>query len=179
MSQPPAPQPSSPKPPASVRRPRPAATPDTGGRGALGRAFQAVSGVARDRARSTHDILGEAAKALTTPAGVVGAAIEVAWVSTHLALYPFGLFGRPDAYDGHRYSLGELPPVQRGLVIGNVEAAATPILLVHGMVDNRSVFALLRRGLRRRGFGRVVSINYSPWLSLIHISEPTRLGMIS
>src|SRR5450759_5685447 len=123
MSQPPAPQPSSPKPPASVRRPRPAATPDTGGRGALGRAFQAVSGVARDRARSTHDILGEAAKALTTPAGVVGAAIEVAWVSTHLALYPFGLFARPDVYEGHRYSLGELPPVQRGLVIGNVEAA--------------------------------------------------------
>lgn len=29
------------------------------------------------------------------------------------------------------------------------------------MVDNRSVFTLLRRGLLRRGFGRVVSMNYS------------------
>ena len=102
-------------------------------------------------------------KALATPSGVVGAAIEGVWVSTHLALYPFGLFGRPDTYSGHGYSLEDLPPVQRGLVIGDVEASGTPILLVHGMVDNRSVFALLRRGLRRRGFGRVLSINYSPW----------------
>ena len=108
MSQPPAPRPAAPDVPkrtASVRRPRPAASPDNGGRGHLGRAFDTLSVVARDRARSTHDILGGAAKALSTPAGVVGAAIEVAWVSTHLALYPFGLFGRPDAYDGHRYSL--------------------------------------------------------------------------
>jgi triacylglycerol esterase/lipase EstA (alpha/beta hydrolase family) len=52
--------------------------------------------------------------------------------------------------------------VQRGLLVGDVEAAGTPILLVHGMADNRSVFALLRRGLLRRGFGRVHSINYSP-----------------
>ena len=51
--------------------------------------------------------------------------------------------------------LGDCRPVQRGLVIGDVEAAGTPILLVHGMVDNRSIFTLLRRGLRRRGFGRV------------------------
>ncbi|MFZ5852409.1 MAG: esterase/lipase family protein [Actinomycetota bacterium] len=43
-----------------------------------------------------------------------------------------------------------------------MEAAGTPILLVHGMVDNRSVFTLLRHRLRRRGFGRVVTTNYSP-----------------
>ena len=170
MSQFPAPRPSAPKPPALVRRPRPGGTAHTGGRGALGRAFDAVSGVARDTARSTTDIVGEAAKALVTPAGVVGAAIEVAWVSTHLALYPFGLFGRPDGYEGLGYSLADLPPVQRGLVIGDVEAAGTPILLVHGMVDNRSVFALLRRGLRRRGFGRVVSINYSPWTTDVRVA---------
>jgi pimeloyl-ACP methyl ester carboxylesterase len=52
--------------------------------------------------------------------------------------------------------------VQRGLLIRDVEAAGTPILLVHGMVDNRSVFALLRRGLLRRGFGRVHTMNYPP-----------------
>ncbi|MHB1474608.1 MAG: lipase family alpha/beta hydrolase [Dermatophilaceae bacterium] len=170
MSQPPAPRPSAPKPPDSARRPRPDAALKTSGRGALGHAFDSVCGVARDRARSTNDVFGEAAKALATPAGAVGAAVEVAWVSTHLALYPFGLFGRPDAYDGHRYSLEDLPPVQRGLVIGDVEAAGTPILLVHGMVDNRSVFALLRRGLRRRGFGRVVSINYSPWTTDVRVA---------
>jgi len=118
---------------------------------------------ARETAASTNDILGGAVKALSTPAGVAGAAIEMAWVSTHLALYPLGLLSRPDSNEGHGYSIEDLPPLQRGLMIGDVEAAGTPILLVHGMVDNRSVFTLLRRGLRRRGFGRVVSINYSMW----------------
>jgi pimeloyl-ACP methyl ester carboxylesterase len=51
--------------------------------------------------------------------------------------------------------------VQRGLLVADVEAAGTPILLLHGMVDNRSIFTLLRRGLRRRGFGRIVATNYS------------------
>jgi pimeloyl-ACP methyl ester carboxylesterase len=93
---------------------------------------------------------------------MAGAAVELAWASTHLALYPFGLLGGPDGYEAHGYSVQDLPPMQRGLVIGDVEAAGTPILLVHGMIDNRSIFTLLRRGLRRRGFGKVVSINYSP-----------------
>ncbi|MCA1720226.1 MAG: alpha/beta fold hydrolase, partial [Actinobacteria bacterium] len=52
--------------------------------------------------------------------------------------------------------------VQRGLLIGDVVAAGTPIILVHGLVDNRSIFTLLRRALRRRGFGRVLTLNYSP-----------------
>jgi pimeloyl-ACP methyl ester carboxylesterase len=34
-------------------------------------------------------------------------------------------------------------------------------VLVHGWVDNRSVFTLLRRTLQRKGFGRVVTMNYS------------------
>jgi pimeloyl-ACP methyl ester carboxylesterase len=55
-----------------------------------------------------------------------------------------------------------MPLLERALVIRDIEAAGTPILLVHGLVDNRSVFTLLRRRLRRRGFGRVVSMNYSP-----------------
>jgi pimeloyl-ACP methyl ester carboxylesterase len=142
----------------SVCRPQPLANLHTNSRNALGRAGDVVRGMAL----GTTDVLGGAARALLTPAGIVGAAIEVAWVSTHVALYPFGLFGQPDGYQGHGYSIEELPPVQRGLVIGDVEAAGTPILLVHGMIDNRSIFTLLRRGLVRRGFGRVVSINYSP-----------------
>jgi pimeloyl-ACP methyl ester carboxylesterase len=53
--------------------------------------------------------------------------------------------------------------VQRGLIMGDVVAAGTPILLVHGLIDNRSIFTLLRRALRRRGFGRVITLNYSPF----------------
>jgi pimeloyl-ACP methyl ester carboxylesterase len=101
---------------------------------------------------------------------MAGAAVELAWASTHVVLYPFGLFGGTDSNEGHRYSVAELPPVQRGLVVGDVEAAGTPILLVHGMIDNRSIFALLRRGLRRRGFGRVLSINYSPMTSDVRVA---------
>ena len=55
-----------------------------------------------------------------------------------------------------------LRPVHRGLIVGDVEAAGTPILLVHGVVDNRSVFTVLRRGLRRRGFGRVSGAELQP-----------------
>ena len=107
--------------------------------------------------------MAQATRALCSPAGVVGAAVETAWVSTHLALYPFGLLGRAEpATVGTGTASTHLPPLQRGLVIGDVEAAGTPILLVHGMVDNRSIFTLLRRGLRRRGFGRVLTLNYSP-----------------
>ena len=46
--------------------------------------------------------------------------------------------------------------------IGDVEAAGTPIILVHGVVDNHTIFSLLRRSLMRRGFGRTISLNYSP-----------------
>lgn len=97
-----------------------------------------------------------------SPAALRGTAVEVAWIAAHAATYPLGVLQEKAREETGPFSLSGLPPVQRGLVIGDVEAAATPILLVHGMVDNRSIFTLLRRGLRRRGFGRVVSLNYSP-----------------
>ena len=90
------------------------------------------------------------------------AAVEVAWIGAHVALYPLGLLAERRRQDTQTYTLDDLRPVHRGLIIGDVEAAGTPILLVHGVVDNRSVFAVLRRGLRRRGFGRVLALNYSP-----------------
>jgi pimeloyl-ACP methyl ester carboxylesterase len=159
------PQPTS-QPKGPVRRPKPRAGPQANGRNAFERARDAV----RDRTVGTTDILSGAARAFLTPAGMAGAAVELAWASTHMVLYPLGLFGGPDSYEGLGYSVAELPPVQRGLVTGDVEAAGTPILLVHGMIDNRSIFALLRRGLRRRGFGRVLSINYSPMTSDVRVA---------
>ena len=90
------------------------------------------------------------------------AAVEVAWVGTHVVLYPFGLLAERHRDEQPGYRLDELRPLHRSLIVGDVEAAGTPILLVHGVVDNRSVFAVLRRGLRKRGFGRVIALNYSP-----------------
>ena len=106
--------------------------------------------------------LGRAARTLATPAGLARTAVELAWVGTHLGLYPFGAVSGRTVQDVRGYRVEHLPPVQRSLLIGDVEASGTPILLVHGLVDNRSIFTLLSRGLRRRGFGRVVSVNYSP-----------------
>ncbi|MEU4887683.1 MULTISPECIES: esterase/lipase family protein [Streptomyces] len=37
-----------------------------------------------------------------------------------------------------------------------------PVLLLHGFIDNRSVFVLLRRSLRRHGHHQVEALNYSP-----------------
>jgi pimeloyl-ACP methyl ester carboxylesterase len=81
-------------------------------------------------------------------------------------MYPWGMARRErrrthrDELD--RFTLGDLPPVQRGLLMGDVVAAGTPIILVHGLVDNSSIFIALRRSLRRRGFGRVITLDYSP-----------------
>ena len=107
-----------------------------------------------------------AARTVCSPAGLRGAGTEVAWFAAHVALYPLGI-ARERARDRgrdelERFTLDSLPPLQRGLLLGDVVAAGTPIILVHGMVDNRSIFTLLRRALRRRGFGRVMTLNYSP-----------------
>lgn len=106
--------------------------------------------------------LGPELRAALSPSGVRGAAVEAAWIATHLALYPWGVLQERAATSDGPLRLDHLPPEQRGLLIGDIEAAGTPIILVHGLVDNRSIFTLLRRGLRRRGFDRLLALNHSP-----------------
>jgi triacylglycerol lipase len=116
-----------------------------------------------------------------SPAGLRGTATEIAWITAHSALYPLGLSTekrRDKAREElERFTLNDLPPVQRGLLMGDVVAAGTPIILVHGLVDNRSIFTLLRRALRRRGFGRVITLNYSPFTQDVR-SIAHRLGAL-
>jgi hypothetical protein len=76
--------------------------------------------------------------------------------------YPLGVLEEQVRHPEERLNLDGLDPIKRGLIIGDVENAGTPIILIHGVVDNRSVFAMLKRGLRRRGFGRIITLNYSP-----------------
>jgi pimeloyl-ACP methyl ester carboxylesterase len=118
--------------------------------------------------------LRRGAGSVLSPTGLRGAAVEVAWVTAHAALYPLGLLAERARTESPR-GLGRLSPVQRGLLVGDVEAAGTPILLVHGMVDNRSIFTVLRRGLVRRGFGQIETINYSILTDDIR-SAAARLG---
>lgn len=104
-------------------------------------------------------------RTLLSPRGVRGVLVEALWVGAHVATYPLGVAADRGRRGLAHYSLQGLPPHQRGLFESSVEAAGTPILLLHGMVDNRSIFHVLRRSLRRRGFVAVTAMNYSPLLS--------------
>ena len=120
----------------------------------------------------------EAAKTrrtLLSAATVKGVAIEAAWVTAHVAMYPLGIVEEQVRIQQERHSLEGLPPTQRGLLVGDIVAAGTPIVLVHGIFDNRSIFTLLRRGLHRRGFCSTYALNYSPWTDDIR-SMAARLG---
>lgn len=115
-----------------------------------------------ERFEGLSSMLLERARALATPHAVLGSVIEAVWGLSHITLYPLGAMAPKRGSAGHRYRIEHLSPVQRGRVVTGVAESGTPILLLHGMADNHSIFALLRRGLQRRGFSRVYSMNYSP-----------------
>jgi triacylglycerol lipase len=110
---------------------------------------------------------------------VTGAvAVEIGWVAAHALIYPLGLLREPrDVFDPHRLNVRDLPPAQRGLFLADVTAAGTPILFVHGIVDNRTIFAPMRRGLRRRGFGRLRTFSYGLASSDVRTTA-ARLGKV-
>jgi triacylglycerol lipase len=116
--------------------------------------------------------------AAAVPKLVSGAAVEIGWVAAHALIYPLGLLREPsDVFDPRRLNVRDLPPAQRGLFYADVAAAGTPILFVHGIVDNRTIFAPMRRGLRRRGFGRLRTFSYGPASSDVRATA-ARLGTV-
>src|SRR5687767_14885114 len=77
-----------------------------------------------------------ALRALCSPAALTGSLTELAWVGAHVLMYPLGTWAeqlQPDSL--HRP--GQSPAV-RALFAADPLAARTPVLLVHGLVDNRS-----------------------------------------
>ncbi|MFG3075538.1 esterase/lipase family protein [Streptomyces sp. NPDC048225] len=92
-------------------------------------------------------------------------ALEAAILAGHLLLYPSGIVQerrpvqalRPteprDAQDDAQPS----PPPSRLPV-----PVSPPVVLLHGFIDNRSVFLLLRRSLVQHGRHEIESLNYSP-----------------
>ncbi len=123
--------------------------------------------------------IGEKARrgvsAAANPTALRGAARELASITTHVALYPLGVAQEKVREPEDRYVLRNLPPVHRGLLLADVEAAGTPILLIHGFIDNRSIFNKLRRSLRRRGFDRVLTVN----LPVMFRDIPTAAGKLA
>jgi pimeloyl-ACP methyl ester carboxylesterase len=66
--------------------------------------------------------------------------------------HPLEATGQAALEQATAQSLGRLTPIP----------GHAPVLLLHGLVDNRSVFALLRRSLHRNGYQHVHALNYSP-----------------
>lgn len=100
---------------------------------------------------------GAAGLVATVPRIASGVAVEVGWLTAHALMYPLGL--RPRVAR-RRAEPDRLTLAQRGLASVDVNAAATPILLVHGIADNHTIFTVLDRALRRRGFQTVSSYDY-------------------
>jgi pimeloyl-ACP methyl ester carboxylesterase len=128
-------------------------------RAGLGRLAE-MAAAAQTAATEIGRVGAYVARTFGAPAGLRGLAVEWAWLAAHLVIYPAGLL-REQLAEPTGYRTDSLPPVRRSLLITDVEAAGTPILLVHGIMDNRSVFTVFRRSLRRRGFGAVHAVNYS------------------
>ncbi|MFJ5718952.1 esterase/lipase family protein [Streptomyces sp. NPDC093149] len=88
-------------------------------------------------------------------------ALELVVLAGHVLLYPTGIAGerRP-------------PPRPAGPPAATAPAGTTalpseggeqpPVVLLHGFIDNRSVFVVLRRSLARHGRRHLESLNYSP-----------------
>jgi hypothetical protein len=119
---------------------------------------------ARSSIRDALEGLKYGARSAISPRVLQGAAVELGWFTTHLVMYPLGLVGLAGSAEhrADRLSLSGLTPTQRSLLINDVRAAGTPIMLAHGIVDNHTVFALMRRQLLRRGFSRIHTFSYSP-----------------
>ncbi|GGJ93301.1 lipase [Streptomyces camponoticapitis] len=78
--------------------------------------------------------------------------LEMAILAGHMVLYPGGIANERPAPD--------LPPEAETLPTEG--RSRPPVLLLHGFVDNRSVFVLLRRSLARHGWTHLESLNFSP-----------------
>ncbi|MFF7071277.1 esterase/lipase family protein [Streptomyces pseudovenezuelae] len=82
-------------------------------------------------------------------------ALEIAILAGHLLLYPSGITQE------RRSPLPQLPAPENGTAQLPTQAKP-PVVLLHGFIDNRSVFVLLRRSLAQHGRQQIESLNYSP-----------------
>ncbi|MFF4697368.1 esterase/lipase family protein [Streptomyces chattanoogensis] len=83
-------------------------------------------------------------------------AMDLMVLAGHLLLYPTGIT--------QEQPIPHPTPATPGApaVLPTEGRAHPPVLLLHGFIDNRSVFVLLRRSLRRHGWRHLEALNYSP-----------------
>ncbi|WP_406283347.1 esterase/lipase family protein [Embleya sp. NBC_00896] len=92
-------------------------------------------------------------RAAPSAAIVRGAAREFACIAEHLARYPSGLLPMGLSAVG-AIDPTDPPPIDA--------CERLPVVLVHGLADNRSIFGALRRGLARAGCTDVHAVNHNP-----------------
>ncbi|MEU8585483.1 alpha/beta fold hydrolase [Streptomyces sp. NPDC048664] len=81
-------------------------------------------------------------------------ALEFAILAGHLLLYPSGII-----QERRSVPLPALPDTGTATL---PTGSKPPVILLHGFIDNRSVFVLLRRNLTQHGRQHIESLNYSP-----------------
>ncbi|MEU3199144.1 MULTISPECIES: alpha/beta fold hydrolase [unclassified Streptomyces] len=92
-------------------------------------------------------------------------ALELAILAGHVLLYPAGIVQERRGPD--RSAL----PTPGGTGTAQLpREAKPPVVLLHGFIDNRSVFVLLRRSLSQHGRQQIESLNYSPLTCDIRIA---------
>ncbi|MEW2435652.1 alpha/beta fold hydrolase [Streptomyces caniferus] len=99
--------------------------------------------------------------------------VELAVLAGHLLLYPTGISQErpapgaaphPVAGASDEDTASRTVPSAPGVpsMLPTEGRAHPPVLLLHGFIDNRSVFLLLRRSLHRHGWRHIEALNYSP-----------------
>ncbi|MFD5428897.1 esterase/lipase family protein [Streptomyces sp. NPDC127084] len=94
--------------------------------------------------------------------------LELAILAGHLVLYPSGISQerpgrpRPGGPDGCGVAGSGCSAGDARALPSQQVAQLPPAVLLHGFIDNRSVFVLLRRHLARDGRRSIESLNYSP-----------------
>ncbi|MER5369898.1 alpha/beta fold hydrolase [Streptomyces sp. NPDC002722] len=117
--------------------------------------------------------------ALLPSALLKATALELAVLAGHVLLYPTGMYPTsvcPTGVTGERGTAPRPPGRPSAPPTTPPDATAPagpptlptegddhpPVVLLHGFIDNRSVFVLLRRSLARHGWRHLESLNYSP-----------------
>ncbi|WNI29746.1 alpha/beta fold hydrolase [Streptomyces sp. ITFR-6] len=99
-------------------------------------------------------------------------ALELLVLAGHALIYPTGITG--ERRSPPRPAAEPVPASPGTTTLPGTHAGSSgstrhighpdrpPVVLLHGFIDNRSVFVLLRRSLARHGWRHLESLNYSP-----------------
>ncbi|MFE1174702.1 alpha/beta fold hydrolase [Streptomyces sp. NPDC058773] len=102
--------------------------------------------------------------------------VDLAILAGHLLLYPTGISQErpvprpaphpatepPESVPAPMTAESPQPSAGPPTLLPTEGRSHPPVLLLHGFIDNRSVFLLLRRSLHRHGWRHVEALNYSP-----------------